>query len=277
MKIIPVLDVMGGVVVRAVGGRRAEYRPIQSRLTTSTDPIEVAKRLLDVTGSQELYVADLDAILNPDHHSELAATLADAFPKTRILYDRGIRTPDDVRKIPMVRLQKRIPWLGWVYGTEYRSNLHPILATETTESFETVTEYMRAHMGTGVVSVDHRDGRWLGHVAVSRDLGLTDDSFTADVAEAFAMHVGACAIILLDLAKVGEQCGSLSTKLVRSVCGRFSSIGDEVYVGGGIRSWDDIHRLEDAGAAGVLVASALHDGTLVVPEAPGVSRRSTPG
>ena len=275
MKIIPVLDVMGGVVVRAVGGRRAEYRPIQSRLTTSTDPIEVAKRLLDVTGSQELYVADLDAILNPDHHSELAATLADAFPKTRILYDRGIRTPADVQKIPIVKSWKRIPWLGWVYGVEVR-NLYPIIATETVESIEKLTESMCKHMGC-VVSVDHRDGQWLGNIAVFRDLGLTDHSSTADVAVAFTMNFGANTVILLDLAKVGERHGPLNADHVRQVSKQFKRIEHKIYVGGGIRNWDDIHRLEDAGAAGVLVASALHDGTLVVQEALGVSGRSTPG
>ena len=35
--------------------------------------------------------------------------------------------------------------------------------------------------------------------------------------------------------------------------------------GGGIRDWDDVKRLEDAGADAVLVASALHDGTLTFP------------
>ena len=32
MRIIPVLDLMNGVAVRAVGGRRSEYRPLVSRL-----------------------------------------------------------------------------------------------------------------------------------------------------------------------------------------------------------------------------------------------------
>ena len=61
-RIIPVLDVMGGVVVRAIGGRREEYRPIVSRLTDSTAPVEVANALLAATGAAEFYVADLDAI-----------------------------------------------------------------------------------------------------------------------------------------------------------------------------------------------------------------------
>ena len=62
MRIIPVLDVMGGIVVRAVAGRRSEYRPLVSKLTTSVEPAEVARTLLAKSGADELYVADLDAI-----------------------------------------------------------------------------------------------------------------------------------------------------------------------------------------------------------------------
>jgi phosphoribosylformimino-5-aminoimidazole carboxamide ribotide isomerase len=39
----------------------------------------------------------------------------------------------------------------------------------------------------------------------------------------------------------------------------------ELLTGGGVRDWDDVKRLEDAGVDGVLVASALHDGTLSFP------------
>src|SRR3954451_24567824 len=42
MQIIPVLDIQGGIVVRAIGGRRSEYRPLVSRLTDSTEPLAVA-------------------------------------------------------------------------------------------------------------------------------------------------------------------------------------------------------------------------------------------
>ena len=62
-RIIPVIDVMGGQVVRAVGGRRSEYRPIVSKLTDSTEPVEVAKALLGATGVGEIYLADLDRSL----------------------------------------------------------------------------------------------------------------------------------------------------------------------------------------------------------------------
>jgi len=62
MKILPVLDVMGGVVVRGIAGRRSEYRPIVSRLTASTDPGDVAEAFRQHFGFDQLYLADLDAL-----------------------------------------------------------------------------------------------------------------------------------------------------------------------------------------------------------------------
>src|SRR5262245_61106905 len=62
MRIVPVLDLKAGRVVRGVGGRRDEYRPVVSRLTASPAPRDVAAAFLDRLGLRELYVADLDAI-----------------------------------------------------------------------------------------------------------------------------------------------------------------------------------------------------------------------
>ena len=66
MRIIPVLDVMGGIVVRAVAGRRSEYRPLVSKLTTSVEPAEVARTLLAKSGADELRLAaDASSLTHP--------------------------------------------------------------------------------------------------------------------------------------------------------------------------------------------------------------------
>jgi phosphoribosylformimino-5-aminoimidazole carboxamide ribotide isomerase len=62
MEIIPVIDVMGGVVVRARMGQRDRYRPIATPLSATSDPVDVARGLLAVHAFKTLYVADLDAI-----------------------------------------------------------------------------------------------------------------------------------------------------------------------------------------------------------------------
>ncbi|HYA77105.1 MAG TPA: HisA/HisF-related TIM barrel protein, partial [Verrucomicrobiae bacterium] len=61
MKVIPVIDVLNGIVVHATRGKRQEYQPLQSTLCKSVEPLEVAKTFKTL-GFGELYIADLDAI-----------------------------------------------------------------------------------------------------------------------------------------------------------------------------------------------------------------------
>ena len=61
MKVIPVIDILNGIVVHAVRGKRREYQPLQSILCKSVEPLEVAKAF-KALGFSELYIADLDAI-----------------------------------------------------------------------------------------------------------------------------------------------------------------------------------------------------------------------
>ncbi|NIV10372.1 MAG: HisA/HisF family protein, partial [Aliifodinibius sp.] len=63
MKTIPVLDVLNGVIVHAVGGKREKYYPVKSVLCASSDPVNVALTFRSL-GFDELYMADLDAILS---------------------------------------------------------------------------------------------------------------------------------------------------------------------------------------------------------------------
>ena len=89
MVILPVLDVMGGRVVRGVAGRRERYRPVVSTLTASSEPSAVAAAFACTFGFNELYVADLDAIGGAAPARDLYARLrADGF---RLWVDAGVR------------------------------------------------------------------------------------------------------------------------------------------------------------------------------------------
>src|SRR5688572_13750752 len=78
MRVIPVIDLMGGQVVRGIAGRRDEYRPIQSRIAAEARPGTVARAFVQQFGFDTVYVADLGAIMHgrPDVQawSEIAAT-----------------------------------------------------------------------------------------------------------------------------------------------------------------------------------------------------------
>ena len=81
MRVIAVLDIMGGVVVRGIAGRRSEYRPIRSSLCSSSEPAAVARAIVERFGLQEFYIADLDAIAGGEPawgvYEQIAATARD--------------------------------------------------------------------------------------------------------------------------------------------------------------------------------------------------------
>ena len=84
---------MGGVAVRAVGGRRAEYRPLATPLAASSDPCAVAEGFLRLHPFGTIYLADLDAIMEQGGDDRALSRLSAAFPSVTFWIDRGGLAP----------------------------------------------------------------------------------------------------------------------------------------------------------------------------------------
>lgn len=234
MRIIPVLDLMQGCVVRGVGGRREEYRPIRSRLTDSHDPLDVAAALHEHFGLREFYVADLDAIQGLSRQLQDVQKLRST--GYELLVDAGVRSTDHVDEL-------------------FRSGASRVIAAQ--ETLAGAAALRRILQGAGVervlFSLDLQSGRLLGPAA-----GWESDTPLDRALE--AIECGAASLIVLDLAGVGVKGGVPTLELCRRVRGEAPRV--ELITGGGVRHRDDLCRLRDAGVDGVLVASALHDGSL---------------
>jgi uncharacterized protein related to proFAR isomerase len=76
--LIPVLDLAHGQAVHAIGGRRDEYRPVESVLAPGRagDAPALARAYRERLGATQCYVADLDAIQGNGPQSELLHRLA---------------------------------------------------------------------------------------------------------------------------------------------------------------------------------------------------------
>jgi phosphoribosylformimino-5-aminoimidazole carboxamide ribotide isomerase len=113
---------------------------------------------------------------------------------------------------------------------------------------------LRAELPGGpvVLSLDLR-----GERVLSRDAGLA----RLGAAEALALlrQSGEREVIVLDLARIGTGAGP-DVALVRELCARFPDV--ELLAGGGVRDLADLRALAEAGAAGALVATALHHGAI---------------
>jgi phosphoribosylformimino-5-aminoimidazole carboxamide ribotide isomerase len=65
-------------------------------------------------------------------------------------------------------------------------------------------------------------------------------------------------LVILELSKVGTSSG-INTEFLKQVVDHSNH---NILLGGGIRNKDDISHLKDIGLAGVLVATAVHNGAL---------------
>jgi uncharacterized protein related to proFAR isomerase len=106
--------------------------------------------------------------------------------------------------------------------------------------------------GALILSVDLRDGR-----ALSPDPQL--GGLPALDAVARLHRPGLREAIVLDLARVGSGAGP-DVALIAEIHAAFPDL--ELLAGGGVRDVEDLRALDAAGAAGALVATALHSGVI---------------
>jgi phosphoribosylformimino-5-aminoimidazole carboxamide ribotide isomerase len=234
MRVIPVMDLKKGVVVRGLGGRRHEYRPILSRLTGSSAPADVASAFRDQLGLTEFYLADLDAIAGGEPAFGIYASIRQL--GCRLWVDAGVREPDGAVALAAAGVERIVVGLETVRGPEVLEDCGRMTGADRL-----------------VFSLDLRDGMPLGRL----EKWHTRDART--IAER-AISAGVRHLIVLDLARVGGGRGTGTEDL----CTRLAAAHPEVEIvaGGGICGIDDLRRLQRAGLGGALVASALHDGRL---------------
>ena len=243
-RLIPVVDVMHGRAVRAVGGRREDYQPIACPFTSSRNAHDVANALIQLVGTDELYVADLDAITGKSTASSaVEAILANCL--VPIWLDAGFGR-DGVFDLPS------------------NPNARPVVGSETCRRPKVLSQALaetcvEPHARPVAFSIDLKAGHLLGDW---QSWGLAGPHDVLNLARR-VIEMGVQTLIVLDLARVGSGSGAGTEPLLRAIRNEFPEI--DLIAGGGVRGWDDVERLGEAGATGVLVASALHDGTLTRP------------
>ena len=237
MRIIPVIDLKAGQVVRGIGGRRSEYRPMVSCLTPSSKPLVLTRALVEKFHPAELYVADLDALAGETPAWVIYEALRTL--NISLWIDAGVREAFRAKAMADRGIEGIVCGLETLQGPAVLSDILDTLGPERT-----------------IFSLDLRDGRLLGNL---EEWSVSDPRDVFALVESVITQ-GIRQLIILDLARVGEGRGTGSEGLCRSIVMAYTHV--RVYVGGGIRGIDDIALLEKAGAAGVLVASALHDGRI---------------
>lgn len=222
MQIVPVIDIRNGDVVRALAGRRSEYRPLATPLAKTSAPLDVARGLMSLYPFGALYIADLDAIERRGDNRTAAEQIALAFPNIRLWVDAGVENGAQARR-----------WL----------TIERVDVALGSESFVDVAA-LDALRGDArvMLSLDFQGERFLGDGRLYEQERLWPRR-----------------LIVMTLARVGGAEGPDFARL-RDIAARAG--GRDVFAAGGARGLDDLLALKAAGAAGALVASSLHDGRL---------------
>lgn len=234
MKIIPVIDILNGKVVHAVKGERQNYQPIESILFESIEPLEVAKRF-KAFGFRELYVADLDAIIDCSMNFETLKNIADE-TGLKLRVDAGITSIPRAKKLLDTGISKLV------------------IGTETLQSKKFVEQAVEMFGSDRVVvSLDLKGEKVL--VRLGFDGCLIPIYLLQDF-----KRMGVSQVIILDLARVGSGEG-VNVDFLKKI---IAEVGIDVFVGGGVRDINDLVKLRNLGVSGTLIATALHTGKISI-------------
>jgi phosphoribosylformimino-5-aminoimidazole carboxamide ribotide isomerase len=235
MQIIPVIDIMRGIAVHARRGERSAYRPIRSVLLQGADPVALLRAYRETLESKAVYVADLDAIMGGGDNLTIIAKMAAAEPQFELLVDAGIHNVLQARRLLDAGVKK------------------VVIASESLASLNAASELLAA-LGTerALLSLDLK-----AHVILWRE--PSTESRDPGVAALRLLSLGFREAILLEMDRIGAG-GVADAELL----GRITTAAPDVrfIVGGGIASVAELARLQRAGASGVLLATALHSGTI---------------
>ncbi|NLI93803.1 MAG: hypothetical protein GX434_16900 [Peptococcaceae bacterium] len=242
-KIIPVLDLKDGLVVRGIRGDRAKYQPVQSKLTPSAEFSDVLEAFHTGFGFEEFYIADLDALTSGGERNQLsllANRIKTNKPPVSFMVDAGIRDAAGIAGVVKAGVKKIV------------------VGTETLLSLEALKEMVAVYDSRSlVVSIDIR-----GTEVISSSPEIARMTPAGAVRE--IRKTGIQDFILLQLGKVGTGEG-LDKPLIQeclSVLAEMDRSDVTLLVGGGISGSEDLKWLADLGLDGALIASVLHDGKL---------------
>ena len=222
MEVIPVIDLKDGVVVHARMGMRSAYAPIETPLSPTSRPTDVARGLLSIFPFKKFYVADLNAIENKDNNNAALKRLSLDFPELVFWVDAGIADVHHAQR-----------WFEAGLG-------HLVLGSETQRDSDLIRFLCRNNRT--ILSLDFRGDEFLGPASLLNEANIWPTN-----------------VIVMTLARVGSASGPDMNWLTTI---KSRAANRQVYAAGGVRDANDLASLAAAGIAGALVATSLHNGKL---------------
>ena len=230
-EVIPAVDMQDGEVVQLVQGERGTEKRYG-------DPVEAARRWVDA-GARTLHLVDLDGAFEGERANAPAVEAIVDAVDVPIQLGGGIRTSEDA----LALLDRGVDRV--------------ILGTAAVENPDIVREISDERPGSVVVSLDAKGDE----VVVS---GWTEGT-GLDPVEAAERYedLGAGAILFTDVDVEGKLEGVRTDRIERLA----SAVDVPIIASGGVATLDDVRACREAGAAAVVVGTALYEGAFSLEDA----------
>ena len=213
---------MGGKAVLAKQGLRDRYKPLQTKFCSDSDPIAVLGAFLSLHPFKTIYIADLDSLMGHGNNLRIIANLTAKFPAVEFWIDQGLVDISAHVKYPNPQIVR-------------------VIGSESIDDQSLLSLYERDKQDF-ILSLDFSAEGLLGPSTLS----INADRWPRR-------------LIIMSLAHVGSTRGPDWTRIKYYLNRRPPK---SIYAAGGVRSEDDLDRLAGLGISGVLLASALHTGSL---------------
>jgi phosphoribosylformimino-5-aminoimidazole carboxamide ribotide isomerase len=230
-EVIPAVDMQDGEVVQLVQGERGTEKRYG-------DPVEAAERWVEA-GARTLHLVDLDGAFDGERENAAAVEAIVDAVDVPVQLGGGIRTTEDA----LALLDRGVDRV--------------ILGTAAVETPDIVREISDRRPGSVVVSLDAKGDE----VVVS---GWTEGT-GLDPVEAAARYEdsGAGGILFTDVDVEGRLAGVRTERIERLT----DAVEIPVIASGGVATLSDVRACRAAGAAAVVVGTALYEGAFTLAEA----------
>jgi phosphoribosylformimino-5-aminoimidazole carboxamide ribotide isomerase len=230
-EVIPAVDLQGGQVVQLVGGERGSE-------TEYGDPVAATNGWVEA-GARTLHIVDLDGAFEGERANAEAVSRITEATDVSVQLGGGIRSAEEATAL----LDRGVD--------------HVILGTAAIEEPEIVAEVAEEYPEGVVVSLDAK----AGEVVVS---GWTEGTGLDPVKAARKYEQrGAAAILFTDVDSEGRLAGVETDPVERVV----EAVSIPVIASGGVATLGDVRTLREAGAAAVVIGSALYEGYFTLEDA----------
>ncbi len=143
MELIPAIDLLNNIVVKAFLGERKKYKPIDTQLSNSSRLENVIIGLLKEYKFKIIYIADLNAIMGNKNNFKIIRKVIRKFPKIDFWVDYGVKNFLDFKK--------------------YHDNrFKTIIGSETLKSTDELKKIYKHKKSDFILSLDFKNNFFLG-------------------------------------------------------------------------------------------------------------------